>query len=47
MTTSGLFENKMAFITGGAQGIGLAVASAFVAQGAVNPGDKMAMETVG
>lgn len=34
MTGNGLLEDKVAFITGGAQGIGLAVATAFVAQGA-------------
>ena len=34
MAGNGLLEDKVAFITGGAQGIGLAVATAFVAQGA-------------
>jgi NAD(P)-dependent dehydrogenase (short-subunit alcohol dehydrogenase family) len=34
MTGNGLLKDKVAFITGGAQGIGLAVAHAFVAQGA-------------
>jgi len=34
MTGDGLLQGKVAFVTGGAQGIGLAVARAFIAQGA-------------